>query len=252
MKANKALLLLAFVCLVVPFGTASGGSNLYSGNISEAEIQRKRGSYQARLGELEEFRQKQGKHYAEADETRKKILVREARTRLENALLQDVFPAWYGTDWAFSGTSVTPGEGKIACGYFVSTCLVQVGFKVNRVKLAQQPSQRIIESFMDKSDRKILADGKPMSVIREYLKSQGDGIYIVGLDRHVGFVSVWGDDMAFVHSAYYEPDSYVKSEKIETKNPLSDSGYRVFGKLFSDEMVVGWLSGRVYPVKEAD
>ena len=88
-----------------------------------------------------------------------------------------------------------------------------------------------------------------MKVVRDYLESQGDGIFIVGLDSHVGFISVKGDDMAFIHSSYYRPGAMVKCEKIDSKNPLSESKYRVFGKILSDEMVQKWLSGESYEVK---
>ncbi len=126
---------------------------------------------------------------------------------------------------------------------------MHAGFKVERIKLAQQVSQTIIETFLAKADRDILAGGKSMKAVREYLRKEGDGIYIVGLDSHVGFISVSGEDMAFIHSSYYEPESFVKSEKIDSKSPLSDSQYRVFGKILSDEMMVGWLTERKYSVK---
>ena len=41
----------------------------------------------------------------------------------------------------------------------------------------------------------------------------------------------------------------VKAEKIDSKNPLSDSKYRVFGKIFNDDMVIKWLQGYRYEVK---
>jgi hypothetical protein len=44
------------------------------------------------------------------------------RKKAKQALLEyldgQAFPAWSGTPWAFSGTSTTPKEGTIACGYF--------------------------------------------------------------------------------------------------------------------------------------
>lgn len=217
--------------------------------VTEKVVEQKRKDYQANLAELDGYRKKQAERYRTADDAGKALIVDETRKHLETKLLQDIFPAWYGTDWAFHGTSTKPGEGAIACGYFVSTCLLHAGFKVERVKLAQQASQKIIETFMGKSDRDILAGGKSMKVIREYLTKEGDGIYIVGLDSHVGFISVSGEEMMFIHSSYYEPESYVKSEKIDSINPLSDSQYRVFGKILSDEMMVGWLTDREYFVK---
>ena len=166
-----------------------------------------------------------------------------------NYIDKQIVPHWIGTPWDYNGVTQTPGKGKIACGYFVSTCLAHLGFKVSRIRLAQQPSQRIIETFMKRSQRKILAGGISMEKIRAHLKKQGDGIYIVGLDTHVGFVSVEGDDMAFVHSSYYRPESYVKAERIDSRNPLNDSKYRVFGKIFAGDMVIKWLAGHQYVVK---
>jgi hypothetical protein len=224
-------------------------SNFAQADVTQEIIERKRKDYQVKLTELDGYWNEQAERYRAADATAKAVILVETRKHLETKLLQDIFPAWYGTDWAFHGTSTKPGEGAIACGYFVSTCLLHAGFKVERVKLAQQASQKIIETLMAKTERDIFAGGKPMEKVREYLKKEGDGIYIVGLDSHVGFISVSGEDMVFIHSSYYEPDSFVKSEKIDSKNPLSDSQYRVFGKMFSDEMMVGWLTGREYFVK---
>lgn len=236
-----------FIIILISVGVFASG--LARSQATQETIEQKRKDYQTNLSGLDDYRKKQAERYQGADAAAKAVILVESRKHLETKLLQDIFPAWYGTDWAFHGTSTKPGEGAIACGYFVSTCLLHAGFKVERVKLAQQASQKIIETFMAKADRDILAGGKSMEQIREYLRKEGDGIHIVGLDSHVGFISVSGEEMVFIHSSYYEPDSFVKSEKIDSKNPLSDSQYRVLGKLFSDEMMVGWLTGREYCVK---
>lgn len=236
-------------CFLVAVTSAFGEANVFSGDLNEQAIQQKRQNYPTVLRKLGEYRLQQGERYRGADDAQKAVILKEVRSHLEHALRAEVFPAWFGTDWAFHGTTTKPGEGSIACGYFVSTCLQQIGFKVERIKLAQQPSQRIIETFMGKTERDILAGGKPMDAIKAYLKKKGDGIYIVGLDKHAGFVSVVGESMAFIHSSYYEPESFVKSEAVDGKNPLSDSQYRVFGKIFSDEMIRGWLTGHEFSVK---
>src|SRR5690606_907796 len=53
-------------------------------------------------------------------------------------LLNEIIPYWYGTEWDFEGHTAIPNEGKIACGYFVSTTLRDMGLNINRYKLAQQ------------------------------------------------------------------------------------------------------------------
>ena len=44
-----------------------------------------------------------------------------------------------------------------------------------------------------------------------------------------------------MHANYYQADIGVMSESIFSENPLSDSAYRVVGKLFSDEMISNWI-----------
>src|SRR5688500_17600336 len=54
-------------------------------------------------------------------------VIDEARAYLTQSVYNEVFPYWYGTGWDFNGTTETPGQGKIACGYFVSTVLRDAG-----------------------------------------------------------------------------------------------------------------------------
>ena len=38
---------------------------------------------------------------------------------------------WIGTVWDFNGVTRTPKQGAIACGYFVTNVLTDLGFKIN-------------------------------------------------------------------------------------------------------------------------
>jgi len=113
--------------------------------------------------------------------------------------------------------------------------------------LAQQASQKIIVTMT--GGKKSVSAGKSMEQILVYLKGAGDGVYVVGLDTHVGFVTVKGGDVRFVHSSYYRGVMSVVAERAVGRNPLSDSNYRVFGKLFDDAMLVKWLRGERFVVK---
>jgi len=239
--------LIKTVVVFLSLVTLTFGQNIISSDYTKTEV--KRQNYESIKEKIEKYRKQQQALYQNASDSKKAEIVRNTQQYLQTTLVNEIAPAWYGTTWAFHGTSTKPGQGTIACGYFVSTCLVHMGFEVNRIKLAQQPSQRIIETFMSKKDRDILKYQLPMEKVRKYLKDQGDGIYIVGLDTHVGFVSVYEDDMAFIHSTYYNPPRTVVSEVIESKNPLSDSKYRVFGKIFEPKMVAKWLNGHEFKVK---
>ncbi len=218
-------------------------------NISQEDITLKGNQYTERLGKLEDYHSKQLKIYKTSSPKEQKKLLAKIRVKLEKELTQYIFPAWYGTPWDFNGTSNRPGKGKIACGYFVSTTLKHIGFKIDRYKLAQQPSQRIITTFVKRSDIDI-SSCRPLSGVKKKLEETGDGIYIIGLDTHVGFVAVKGKSITFIHSSYYRPDRCVVAESYNSKNPLSDSKYRVVGKLFHDEMLINWLSEKPYKVTQ--
>ena len=47
------------------------------------------------------------------------------------------FEHWKGTPWDFNGTTRIPGQGTIACGYFVTTALQDAGFDLPRYRCGQ-------------------------------------------------------------------------------------------------------------------
>src|SRR5687768_13237846 len=66
-------------------------------------------------------------------------ITEDSLSRLFTSLLTEkLIPHWLTTPWSFEGHTSIPRQGKIACGYFVSTTLLHMGFNVNRYKFAQQ------------------------------------------------------------------------------------------------------------------
>ena len=154
------------------------GQIQFRADLDDAKIARSQANYQDAIEALLNSREGFLAAYRSAQTDRDKSeVIRAVRNEISDALLTRVFPAWYGTEWDFNGVSQKPGEGQIACGYFVTTTLRDVGFNLQRVKLAQQPSQRIIETLSDSEDVKILYE-KPMADIEAYIKQSGIGIYI--------------------------------------------------------------------------
>ena len=82
--------------------------------------------------------------------SKKDSIVNKARLYLENKLITEIFPFWYGTGWDYNGISTVPQNGNIACGYFVSTTLRDAGINLDRIKLAQQGAKQIGESLSGK------------------------------------------------------------------------------------------------------
>ena len=170
-------------------------------------------------------------------------IIAEARLVITQSISVDIFPYWYGTAWDFNGTTETPGKGKIACGYFVSTVLRDAGLKVQRVKLAQQASENIILSLTTAPHIKRFRR-TPINDFVDAVSKWGPGLYVVGLDIHTGFIVNIGGDVYFIHSSYVEPYAVVRENARESKI-LAASQYRVIGKVSADDqLIVNWLMGK--------
>ena len=182
--------------------------------------------------------------YHNSDSSGKRLIIIEAREYLFNTIYSNVFPYWYGTKWDFNGTTRTPKQGYIACGYFVTNVLADVGFNIPRIGWAQSASEVFIRKLAPNRLKRF--SNRPISEVERYLKTTGNGLYLVGLDSHVGFIVVNNDKIEFIHSNYYQANIGVMSEEIDSWNPLNDSSYRIVGKLLSDEMVINWLDNIAY------
>ena len=151
---------------------------------------------------------------------------------------------WLGTPWDFNGTTQKPREGKIACGYFVTTLLRDAGFDVERSRLGQQASE-IIASTMTTREFMRARDEEPLDAFVTACRKHPPGIYLVGLDFHTGYLVNDGADLWFVHAAYGKPAQHVIVEKAGESAYLGSSKYRHVAFLTEDpKFLLGWLSGR--------
>lgn len=200
--------------------------------------------YSAIVAEIEIMQDSLQKLYSTADSIQKESITKSATEFLINKATQEVFPAWYGTKWDYEGITQKPQEGRIACGYFVMNVLIDLGFDIPRYKWAQSPSEPVIKKLAGADIKRFF--NKPVHDVGNYLKQSGTGLYVVGLDSHIGFIKVENDSIRFVHSNFYCPEIGVMSEALDTENPLNDSRYRIVGKLFTQEMVENWLTAHKY------
>ena len=172
----------------------------------------------------------------------RELIVEDARLFLVSSVSENIFPYWYGTEWDFYGTTESPNKGKIACGYFVSTVLRDLGMKVERVRLAQQASENIILSLTTQDHIKRYRQ-TAIDKFVEDVRKWGTGLYVVGLDVHVGFILNDGQDVYFVHSSYVDPYCVVRERAADSKI-LASSRYRVLGRISEDdELTLKWLRG---------
>lgn len=194
------------------------------------------------LAELEARRITLRKSFRSAQGAARGAVRKQAARTLEQALIDAVLPRWDGTAWDFSGTSTTPGSGAIACGYFVSTTLGEAGLHVERAALAQQPSEDIIKTLAPPAAIERFSDF-PVADFTAAVARRGDGLYVLGLDNHTGFLVVKAGEVLFHHSSYVAPQKVVR-ERASTSSPIVTSRYRVIGKLFTDDALIdAWLEG---------
>jgi len=182
------------------------------------------------------------------NEKEKKIIINKVRNFLFDVMLKKIMPPWIGTPWSFSGKSKIPGDGSIACGYFVVHILKDLGFKMSE-KMARQPSENIIKNLIRTRNIKRFWNSASMDKVKKWIVESEEGIYIVGLDIHVGFIINKGNKITFIHSNYYDPPSKVVNQDLMEKSPLTNSKYRILGKILDDTMIEKWLTGRAFTMK---
>lgn len=165
-------------------------------------------------------------------------IVKSSQQLLIRFIENNILPHWYYTPWDFNGTTRIPKRGSIACGYFVTTVLQDVGFDIPRVKWAQLGPDGVIKKFC--REIKHFRD-RPVSDVVDYIKKKPDAVYVVGLDCHVGFIIKYQGKIQFVHSNYYHPEIGVMSENLDSENPLRDSKYRVVGTVTDSINTLRWI-----------
>jgi hypothetical protein len=197
--------------------------------------------YKDVVAKLEAERVTLGLRYQQAASSAQQAdVVAQARTVVTGSIYREIFLSWYGTAWDFNGNTEVPQQGKIACGYFVSTVLRDAGWRVQRVRLAQQASENIILSlttdpYVKRFRRVAISDF--VNVVKKW----GTGLYVVGLDIHTGFIVNTGSEVYFIHSSYVEPYMVVREKAIESKI-LAASNYRVLGRITADDLFIEkWL-----------
>lgn len=167
------------------------------------------------------------------------------QTYLDSLIVSSILPHWYGTPWDFDGYSNVPQKGQIACGYFVSTPLKHVGYNWNRFRLAQQDATTIIRRISGKNI-KFYRNQSPSEFLNN-VKKLDNGLYVLGLDSHVGFLYKTANQIKIIHSSYYG-EICVMEENAQTSLALQHSNSYVLGLLNTKENLQKWKNNTIFKI----
>lgn len=157
---------------------------------------------------------------------------------LVSTLTDSVFHYWYDTEWDFNGITQEPRKGNIACGYFVTTTLLHTGFDLDRVKIAQQPASIIIRTLCNKESIKTFSNGN-LKGLKEHLKKGKDGLYLIGLDNHVGYIHKNDTSIVMIHADAV--NGKVCRERLDDCSPIVNSQFHMIGYLSGNkELLQKW------------
>lgn len=169
-----------------------------------------------------------------------------ASSIFSDKLLNEIIPYWYGTEWDFEGYTSVPNQGKIACGYFVSTTLRDMGLNINRYKLAQRSP--VEEAEIIACDLNLFSKIQDMSIhkITAMFKYLEPGLYFVGLDNHVGYLLKNENGIFFLHSNYLE--NRVMVEEALNSFAFRSGNYYVSPISGNRSLILHWILNKEVPV----
>lgn len=165
---------------------------------------------------------------------------KEIRNYLFKLIDGDIYNYWVGTPWDFYGTTRQPKAGSIACGYFVTNTLTDLGFKVDRVGLAEGASSVMIKKLCVGTH-----SFYSLNKLNTYLAKQPvNSVFIIGLDFHTGYVLKTSTGCYFFHSNYIKKQGVIR-EKIDVSQALSTNKFFMIGSLTANtNLLRKWVADK--------
>ena len=169
--------------------------------------------------------------------------------------LERVLEQWYGTKWDMNGATMRPGAKKqVGCDYLVIRALEALGYNFDLDKLgwdsiADKPTSWLASEKIVKASSSNAQEfwGMSYKKFKKYLEKQEDGFYVVGLDKHVGFLHKKKSELYFIHSSE-NPYGKVVKQKADDVSSLRHSNVYVIGKLFTDDKLGDFFQRQYKPI----
>lgn len=170
----------------------------------------------------------------------KKDIIDSARNYLLETFVNKVFPYWYGTKWCMSGTSQIPQEKSVGCSYFVSNTLYSMGFKFNRLQIAQASSRNIVRTFQQTNNVLLLKLKTNKEVVNYIKKNYKEGLFLVGLDFHVSYLLYYHGEVFMIHSG--KTPNKVVIENAEKTRSFRSNLYYIGEITNNDNLIIDWIT----------
>jgi len=195
-------------------------------------------NYNTTKSEIEKIRMELSNKYQNiTDSIHQKTLLDSTMTIFSNILLNKITPCWYGTPWDFNGHTAKPNQGTIACGYFVSTTLRDMGLNLNRYKLAQQNPESEAKSIAIDVKNVMYFDEE--SIFKK-IDKLNDGLFFIGLDNHVGYLYLYKGKSYFIHSNCI--DGKVMIEPAKSSEAFYSANYYIVRFTGHKNLAKKWLT----------
>lgn len=185
----------------------------------------------------------------------------QARAAILAFIDDTVFPGWQGTPWGLgkNSTATRPHQPDmvVGCSYFVTSVLQNAGLKLsNRYKFAQAPAMFIQRSLAPEKRDLHIYYSIPADQLERRLAELGDGLYVIGLNNHVGFVRVSAKNgrgaVRFVHASYTDNQVVIDEPLVDAEaiHNSRKAGYFVTPVFADDRLIDHWLTGKAVPFQK--
>jgi hypothetical protein len=212
-----------------------------------------------KLADIQSARKKFTERWQEAGNGISRAEIRrQARSYVVRTIVQDIFPPWMGTPWHMGeddDASMPHQSGKrVSCSQFVTAVLQNVGLRLDsRPRWAAARSLYIQRSLAPRpGDVHRFLSISPSELSRRLARLK-DGLYLIGLNCHVGFVQIDSGRVRFIHSNYVDPQEGVTDEKLSESSAIANSqpaGYWVTPLFQDDRLIEFWLTGKPVPLQK--
>lgn len=201
-------------------------------------------SYAATKADSDQLRQSLGEKLRQGH-----ISFDQIKVEFTNHLVNKIIPHWYGTPWSFEGHTAVPNQGEIACGYFISTTLRDMGLRLNRYKLAQQSPIDEAKIISCGSNIYSVVQDSPEKAFEEIDRLTREGLHFIGFDTgHVGYLLKRQDQLFLIHSNYFSPGQVCMEPLKASRVFNSFSTFHLVDISNNDVLIQRWLDhGMVLP-----